>query len=279
MTEELNTNALFSDLIRFLRRNKRILIIFTLFGVLSAVIFQTFKKQYYTTKAICTSYISEYERTPSYRELKQRTAVDLINHLQINIENKEYLQLAEALDVNIDIANNVKYIHCELLYQKNMKEEYLTTNKFEIELEVYDNSSILDIQKGLQNYFINNEYVKRHYELFKESNQIMIEEINKEIERLITVRSIGAKNGVDISSINIGVSNNIASQIGNQIIALSELKEELRVQAKLGYPLVYVQKFAKVNKTESDILILSLILGIISFVIGIIFSFIQEVDK
>ena len=37
--------------------------------------------------------IAEYERQEQIEDLSQRTAIDLINHLQINIENKEYAAL------------------------------------------------------------------------------------------------------------------------------------------------------------------------------------------
>ena len=90
MTEELNIKALFIDIVHFVRKHRYRLIISMIIGIVAVVLFQNVKPQYYNTQAICTSYISEYERTSSYRELKQRTAVDLINHLQINIENKDY---------------------------------------------------------------------------------------------------------------------------------------------------------------------------------------------
>ena len=54
---------------------------------------------YYETKAICMSGISEYERIEQLEELSQRTAVDLINHLQINVANKDFNQLSVLLNI------------------------------------------------------------------------------------------------------------------------------------------------------------------------------------
>ena len=86
MTEELNLKELFSNFVKFNSRNKRLLLTFMIIGVLGVVLFQKFKTPYYETKAICMSGISEYERQEQIEDLSQRTAIDLINHLQINID-------------------------------------------------------------------------------------------------------------------------------------------------------------------------------------------------
>ena len=46
MTEELNLNELFSNLVRFILRNSRLLFVFMGVGVLSVVAYQKFKTPY-----------------------------------------------------------------------------------------------------------------------------------------------------------------------------------------------------------------------------------------
>ena len=276
MTEELNIKALFVDIIHFFRRNRYRLIIFMVSGIISVILFQNIKPKYYNTQAICTSYISEYERVNTYRDLKQRTAVDLINHLQINIKNKDFERLSEVLGVSIEVAKSIRYIDAVLLYQKTMDEEHLSTNKFEINMVVYDNNIIAQLEDALKYYFLNNEYVSKHYDLFKESNKTVINEIDKEISRLIELRKLGTKTGM--SAVN--VTSNVTSQkqkVQNQIIELIEFKEKLKVQHNLGEPLVFVQNFAKVQKSEDDILIWSLLGGLVATILGVIISLIKEV--
>ena len=53
--------------------------------------------------------ISEYERQEQVENLSQRTAIDLINHLQINIENKDFVQLAKVLRLKRMWLNNKIY--------------------------------------------------------------------------------------------------------------------------------------------------------------------------
>ena len=178
MTEELDLKELFSNFVRFNRRHKRSLLTFVFFGVLSVILFQNFKTPYYETKAICMSGISEYERVKYEEEWLQRTAIDLINYLQINIENKDYKELASLLGIDLLIAEKIKKIEAEQLYQKDMNEEFFSLNKFEIMLTVFDNQVIEDIQKGIIYYFYNNKYVNDYYMKFNESCDQMIKDIN-----------------------------------------------------------------------------------------------------
>ena len=86
--------------------------------------------------------ISEYERLEQLEELSQRTAVDLVNYLQINISNKDYNELSSLLNVTKDIASKIKFIEAEQLYQQDMNEKFYALNKFEVRLTVFDNTII-----------------------------------------------------------------------------------------------------------------------------------------
>ena len=278
MTEELNVKELFSNFIKFNRRNKRLLLIFIVFGVLAVIMFQKLKTPYYETKAICMSGISEYERVKYEEEWLQRTAIDLINYLEINIENKDYKALSSLLGVDLKVAQEIKKIEAEQLFQKDMNEEFFSLNKFEIMLTVFDNMIIDDVQQGLLYYFSNNPYVNDYYMRFNESCDQIINDINYEMRLLEKVRVEGASNSLDVSthSVNI-VSGKEGKNISNQIISLSDLREEVKMKKLLLKPLAYVQDFAHVDKKEDDILVWGILVGFISFCIGLIVAFIKEV--
>ena len=276
MTEELNLKELFENFVKFNRRNKRILLFFISLGVFSVVLFQNFKTPYYETKAICMSGISEYERQEQIEDLSQRTAIDLINHLQINIENKDFSQISKALGIDSKIAATIKKIEAEQLYQQDMDEKFYALNKFEITLVIYDNTRIYDIQTGLIHYFENNEFVRNYHERYLESNINLISNIEGEIQLLKDIRIEGAKHNLDVSSVNI-ISGKEGKELSNQIVSLSHLREEIKINQALLKPLVYVQKFANVDQKEDDILIWGLLAGFISFLIGLLVAFIKEV--
>ena len=275
MTEELNIRQIFSDFINFNIRNGKFILLFVFIGVILVVLFQKLKPAYYDTQAICMSGISEYERLEQLEELSQRTAVDLVNYLQINISNKDYNELSSLLNVTKDIASKIKFIEAEQLYQQDMNEKFYALNKFEIKLSVFDNTTIDDIQEGLIFYFNNNNFIKEYHKMYLSSNDRLKDDILNEMNVLSRMRIEGAKNNLDLSSVNI-ISGKDDKTISNQLISLAQLKEEITTNQLLLKPLFFVQDFAKTNKTERDLLLWSFVGGILSFLIGILFSFIKE---
>ena len=275
MTEELNLKQLFTDFVNFISRNKKILCVFIIFGIISVVFFQNLKPSYYETQAICMSGIAEYERIEQLEELSQRTAVDLIDYLQINISNKDHDHLALLLDISAQTASNIKSIEAEQLYQQDMNEKFYALNKFEVRLSVFDNNIINDIQKGLIYYFNNNNFIKDYHEMYLSSSNSLVNDIKDEMNILSNMRLEGAKNNLDLSSVNI-ISGKDENTISNQIVSLAQLKEEIKTNQMLLNPLVFVQDFAKTNKTERDLLVWSLLCGFISLLFGMLFSFIRE---
>ena len=166
MTDDLQVSNSIASLIRFIKRNKNTLSLFVLIGVVSTISFQKLKKPYYTTEAICSSGISEYERMEQVQEMSQRTAVDLINLIDINAQNKDYNQLSELLSVDLDVAKAIKEIEAEQLYQQDMDEKYYALNKFSIKLTTYNKDLLKEIQIGLENYINENEFIKKYHQTY-----------------------------------------------------------------------------------------------------------------
>ena len=158
-----------------------------------------------------------------------------------------------------------------------MNEKYYALNKFEISLSVFDNTIIDDVQKGLINYFNNNNFIKQYHKMYIDANNRLINEIDKEINVLSEMRIQGAKNSLDLSSVNI-ISGKEDRTISNQIISLVQLKEDATTNISLLKPLFFVQDFAKTNKTERDIILWSLLGGFISYLFSLIISFIKELN-
>ena len=276
MTEELNLSKLFANFVKFISRNSKLLLVIVVIGVAGVIGYQKFKTPYYETKAICMSGISEYERQEQIEDLSQRTAIDLINHLQINIENKDYSVLATLLHVDENVAATIKEIEAEQLYQQDMNEKFYALNKFEIFLTLFDNDKIDVIQTGLVDYFENNNFIKDYHTNYLGSASIIISDIDAEIKALGDMRVEGAKNNLDVSSVNI-VSGQNGKVISNQIVVLSQLREDIKTKQALLKPLVFVQNFAKVNQKEDDILVWTVLGAVLSFIFGLFVALIREV--
>ena len=276
MTEELNLSELFSNFVKFISRNSRLLLVFLLSGVFIVVGYQKFKTPYYETKAICMSGISEYERQEQIEDLSQRTAIDLINHLQINIENKDYSALVNSLGLDLEVVSSLKSIEAEQLYQQDMNEKFYALNKFEISLLTFDKKNIKQLEEGLIYFFSNNTFITQYYNSYLASNIEIINNINDEIELLDNIRVVGAKNSLDVSSVNI-ISGKDGSVVSNQIILLTKLRENIKTKQALLKPLTFVQNFAEVSKKEDDILIFGILGAILAFILGLFVALIKEV--
>ena len=276
MKEELNIRQIIKDFVHFNIRNKSLIISFVLVGIVSVILFQNLKPSYYETKAICMSGISEYERIEQLEELSQRTAVDLINHLQINVANKDFNQLSVLLNIKKEFTEKIKKIEAEQLYQQDMNEKYYALNKFEVRLTVFDNTVIDDIQKGLIYFFNNNKFIMDYHKMYISSNLSLINEIDSEMDNLSTMRIEGAKNSLDLSSVNI-ISGKDDKTLSNQIISLAQLKEKTKTNNLLLQPLSFVQDFAKTNKTERDLLLWSILGAFLSYLLSLLFSYIKEI--
>ena len=275
MTDELNLSELFSNLVKFISRNILLLSIFMFVSLISVIGYQKLKTPFYFTKAICMSGISEYERQEQVEDLSQRTAIDLINHLQINIENRDYSSLASSLGLDIKIASSIKEIAAEQLYQQDMNEKYIALNKFEISLTTYDNGQNDMIKSGLLYYFENNKYVSNYYNSYIKSSKSLINEINDEIKALNQIRF-----EANMNSFTLGSQNTISGanrRLGNDIIALSLMREEIKTNSELLIPLTFVQNFANVSQKENDILTLGILAIVLSFVFGLFVALVKEV--
>ncbi|MBT6651095.1 MAG: hypothetical protein HOB54_06965 [Flavobacteriales bacterium] len=274
MTEELNLSELFSNFVNFVARNSRILIMIVLITVIGVVAFQKLKPTVYETKAICMSGVAEYERQEQIEDLSQRTAIDLVNFLKINIDNEDYQQLSDLLGVDMEIAKSVKGIEAEQLYQQDMDEKFYALNKFEVTLVLSDNSIIEDVQDGLIYYFNNNKFIMSYYEEYKKSCNNLINDINSEIESLASFREQAN------SQLSLGLTNTLAGKnksLSNEIIALSHVREDIIINKKLLKPLVFVQDFAKVEQKEDDVLLWGLLGGVLSFILGLFIALVKEV--
>ena len=219
--------------------------------------------------------IAEYERQDQVEDLSQRTAIDLINHLQISIDNEDYSYISKALGIELNVASSIKKIEAEQLYQQDMDEKFYALNKFEVRLVIFDNQLLSQISEGLIYYFENNDFVSNYYNRYLESNIKIIKDIENEISLLGNVRMEGAKNNLDISSVNI-ISGKEGKELSNQIVSLSLLREEININQDLLLPLVYVQRFPNVEHKEDDILLWSVLGAFISLIFGMFIALIKE---
>ena len=275
MEKELSLKEIISGAILFFINSRKIIIAVTVFGTLSAILFQKLRPAYYNTQAIATSGIADFERLESKEVLSQRVAVDIINLLSLDIRKEDYGILAKKMNISLETASAIRSIKAEEIMSDGEEEQRSSTSKFSIELSVSDNSYINSIQDGLVYYFTTNQYIKDYYEQFFLTTSNEINAIDHEVGSLRAIRN-SEKSAIDISSINLN-SKRDPYDINNQILGLVNLKSKHITDLALLRPLSFVTSFSLTENPERQVLILGGIAAVFSFLLSILIALFNNV--
>ena len=278
MSEELSLREIINLVILFFIKFKLLIISITFIGFLSMIIFEKNKPEYFSTIAIATSGISEFERIyDSKEEMNQRTAINLINNLQLDILKEDFILVSEKLNILVDEATLIKSIIAAQIINLDQDGKEHNTPKFSIELTVKDNEIISTVQKGLIYFFNTNKYISRYHNKYKETSQIEVESISKEVVELKRLRGL-VNSDLDMSTMSI-YSNKKVDLSQNQIIELIQHRTANLTNQLLLEPLSFVQGFSKSRVPHTDMLFLSFVTILISFLIAIIIAIFVNVNQ
>ena len=277
MNKELSLEKLFSDIILFFIRNKFLIMSVTIFGIVSVILFQKLKPAYFSTTSIATSGVAAYERFEDDDILNQRTAINMINNLQLDVRKEDYNALSSKLDISEDQASMIKFIEAEQIFREDQDEKKHNTPKFSIHLLVRNNSSISIIQEGLLSYFNTNKYISDYKMIFNTTNSQIISSIDKEIDELRALR-YKENSTIDLSSNTILSSRN-QMDIQNQIVDLTHKKSVIISNDNMFLPLTFVDDFTLTTIEEREVVVWGTAIGFLSFIISIIIAIVREVKN
>ena len=278
MKEELSLREVINEVILFFINFKILIVVITLIGFLGAIVFQKVRPAYYSTTAIATSGISEFERISDTKEvMNQRTAINLINNLQIDVEKEDFSLLAEKLKISEDLAEQLKKIEAIQIYREDQDEKKHNTPKFKILLSVRDNNIIPVIQNGLISYFTDNKYVANFYVKYQLTNHQEIIAIENEVLELKALR-ISSDSKVDMSTVSI-LSKKGINEIQNHIVELIQMNTIINTNQELLKPLSFVQEFSQTQIPERAVGLLGIAAAGISFLISILIAIFVNVNQ
>ena len=277
MNKEVTLQQIFSDVVLFFDRHKKLIFGITISGVLVVILFQKLKPAYYETSAIVTSGISAYERIPFDQDedvLNQRSAINLINNLQLDIKKEDYKSLSYKLDISDTDASQLKFIEAEPLLRQDKDEKFHNTPKFQINLVVRDYNIISNIEDGLLYYFNSNDYILRYKTQYNTDNKHKIDAIEAEIAEIKDLRRKGTST-IDMSTNRI-FSSKERTEAENQIISLEDMKSIIRTQ-DLIKPLDFVKGFTRTEMAERSVLVWGTTIGVLSFFFSLIVGLVRDV--
>ena len=277
MDKELSLEKLFSDIILFFIRNKYLITSITIAGILSVILFQKLKPAFFKTNAIATSGIAAYERFEDDDILNQRTAINMINNLQLDVRKEDYDALSKKLNISLEESSGIKYIEAEQIFREDKDEKKHNTPKFQIDLLVRDNTLITIVQDGLISYFNNNDYIKTYQRIYNETNNDIINSIDEEIKELRSLRN--AQNStIDFSTHTI-LSSRDEMDIQNQIVDLKHKKSIIITNNEMLKPITFVEDFSLTTIEEREVIVWGSAIGFLSFILSIIISIILELKQ
>ena len=275
MQKELSLREMINEVILFFINFRKIIVITTVLGVLSVVIFQKIRPSYYNTTALVTSGISEFERKDNKVISSQGVAISFINLLQLDVNKDDYTVLSQKMNISLEAALVIKSINAKEIFSKDEDAKEHSTSMFSIDLSVRDNKFIPDIEDGLLYYFKNNTYFSSYYNQFISTTSNEINAIDQEVRSLRAIRE-SEKSAIDVSSINVN-SRRSEYDINNQILQLISLRSKNTTELALLEPLSFIVPFTKTQNPERDVLVLGSIAFGISFFLGIIFAVFKNV--
>tara|TARA_Y100001954_G_scaffold235230_1_gene292506 strand:+ start:2654 stop:3508 length:855 start_codon:yes stop_codon:yes gene_type:complete len=277
MDKELSLEKLFSDIILFFIRNKYLITSITITGILSVILFQNLKPAFFKTNAIATSGIAAYERFEDDDILNQRTAINMINNLQLDVRKEDYYAISKKLNISFEESAGIKYIEAEQIFREDQDEKKHNTPKFQIDLIVRDNTLITIVQNGLISYFNNNEYIKTYQKIYNETNNDIINSIDEEIKELKSLRNT-QNSTIDFSTHTI-LSSRDEMDIQNQIVDLKHKKSIIITNNVMLKPITFVEDFSFTTIEEREVIVWGTAVGFLSFILSIIISIILEIKR
>ena len=277
MEKELSLEKLFSDIILFFIRNKLMIISITLAGVISVILFQKLKPAYFQTTAIATSGVAAYERFEDEDVLNQRTAINIINNLQLDVRKEDYEALSSKLKITLEEASQIKYIEAEQIFREDQDDKKHNTPKFLISLLVRNNSLITTIQEGIISYFNDNDYIKNYKKIYNTTNDEIIKSIDNEISELRSLRN-NSNSTIDFST-NTILSSRDEMDIQNQIVDLKHKRSIIITNNNMLSPITFVEDFTQTTIEEREVVVWGTAIGFLSFILSIIISIVGEIKQ
>lgn len=272
---------LLKSILNFYQRQWKFILILLLSGAILGFVYDMVKTPYYEASATVTSGLSYFEGIIDPNELDypiidQKIAINMVNALAEIVDKNEYEILAKKLNIDLDVAQSIKFIEAEQLYELDLENRRQKLSQFLITARITDNNSIRIFSDALLDFFNRNGYSNKNYQLFQEQSPKFLKYIDDEIDDLKTYRnSMLGKSEVELSSISI--ANDKSEVLQNQIIQLYEKRQAIERNIELLKPLSYVSNFPVYKKPKDRTWFRLGVLSGAFLLIGIVIALFRDV--
>ena len=264
-SDELDLIVLLEKLVLFLKRFAKVLICFTLIGIITGIVlFLSTVRKYPSTLILHSSTLTNLEN------------IQIIGSWRQLLKKQDHLALSAILDCNPNTLKKIVSISAE-----EIQKLYVADNPhgFIVKVVVEDPSILDEFQKGIVHGLENNEYIKERIAIKRSNLTQLIEKVTSEIIKLDStkrdVENIISNKNKNSSSLMVDVSS-----INSELINLNEKLLTFKEELKFANAVEVLQKFNKFSKPESRKGPLLLTVGALAgFLLGYIVSLFIYVRK
>lgn len=247
-SDEIDLMELFLKLVRTAKKNFTLILSFFVVGTLLGSIYGMFGTKVYESKMMVTSDIL----TDAYNDKLGENLNDLLKEKNLEL-------IANNLSLSIGESESLVSIKIESAQKEKPSQKEDEKRWFLITAKVLDQEVLNPLEKGIVNYFENNDFVKIRVEQKKDFYNKIIKEIDEEIKSLEGFKSkIYDGNFLENSKGNVVFD---PTSVNSKIVQLSEDKFKYENELALVNSVQIVQGFTKFNKPVSPNKAISLAAG------------------
>lgn len=282
---------------------KFLLITMIIVGAMAGVAYNKVSKPYFNTSMLLSS---EY--------FNARLVDNNIDKLNTLCSESDRKGLAKALDIDVEIAKNIKgfeyeplvseqdLVDIEVLKQKleelKVKEpdiakvieqiQIQNKNTYIITVQVYDNTIIGNLQRSLVEFFKNNPYVKNRIVAYRKNQIALISKLENDLLQIDSLKNLfnlnmkaNAGRKGETSSVYVGESGSLNPvSFYSQSENIYRQMQRAQQSVELGDDFELIDGFTTFSKTESPSMKnLAMSTGLIFLGIGYLLIFLIEINK
>lgn len=248
-TDEIDLMDILLRFVRVIRDNFVLIVIFFVVGTALGFGYYYSSRKIFENKMIVSSSIL----TESY----SKKLVDNINQY---LAEGNHHALTSHLGISENTASNLNSIRIESPYQNEAEVSKEEDRKyFVITVAVYSQDILDDLQKGLINYFENNEYVKIRVNQKKAYRQQLIAKLDQELADLETLK-ISIYNGKFFQNAKGNMMFD-PTMVNTKIFELTRERITLQNELELVNSVQLMEGFTRFDKPVKPRFILSVVAG------------------
>jgi len=265
--EEIDLIELLIKIYKFFKK-RYLLILFCI--VISAVLgvlsnFLLFKPRYQSTMII------------SSRSLTASEVVGFISTLDNLAFEENSEELGKLAGIPEKLAKKIEKIEAmpNREFQKNVEKDFRKDSTIAIKLEVTESDNWKTYEKGIVSYLENIPYVKMKTALYKESQERLLQQVQKEIKHLDSLKKIIEAGGGKAQFIL-----NNSTEVYTEILKLYEKENEIKENLFFVNDIRVIKEFTNYKKPKKfSVKEVTITFALIGFIIGIVVSLIIELNK